>query len=74
LTLQMHDALLLLHRQLHAAQLAAQEPATVKQLLFAALASQQWESFDCLAKLPAAPVHDEEVILWCAVRACCHGR
>jgi hypothetical protein len=74
LTLQMHDALLLLHKQLHAAQLAMQEPAIVKQLLFAAFASQQWESFDWLVGLLAAPVHDEEVAMWCAVRGCFPSR
>jgi hypothetical protein len=70
LTLKLHDALLLLHKQLPAAQPAVLEPHIVKHLLFAAFVSQQWESFDWLVGLPAAPVHDEHVAMWLTVRAC----
>jgi hypothetical protein len=64
-----HQSLLLLHNALPAAQQAAQEPAAVKQLLMSAFAMRQWETFDWLQQLPAAPMDDGEVAMWCAVRA-----
>jgi hypothetical protein len=64
-----HKAVLLLHSSLPAAQQAAQEPATVRHLLLSAFALHQYETFNWLKQLPAAPVDDGEVAMWCAVRA-----
>jgi hypothetical protein len=64
-----HQLLLLLHSALPAAQQAAQEPATVKQLLLSAFALHRYETFNWLKQLPAAPVDDAEVAMWCAVTA-----
>jgi hypothetical protein len=69
---QKHQELLLLHSRLPAAQQCAEQGEAVRQLLLLAFEMQQWESFDWLVGLPAAPVHDddEEVVMWRALRAC----
>jgi hypothetical protein len=63
-----HKAVLLLHSSLPAAQQAAQEPATVRHLLLSAFALHQYETFNWLQQLPAAPLDDGEVAMLCAVR------
>jgi hypothetical protein len=63
------QSVLLLHSTLPSAQQAAQEPATVKQLLLSAFALHRYETFNWLQQLPAAPVDDAEVAMWCAVTA-----
>jgi hypothetical protein len=68
---QQHKELLLLHSHLPAAQQVAVDEASVRQLLQSAFEAQQWDTFDWLLGLPAAPpTDDDDVAIWCSVRSC----
>jgi hypothetical protein len=66
---QQFRELQLLHQHPPAAQQAALDAGTVRQLLMLAFETQQWAAFDWLMKLPAAPVEHDEVPMCQAVRA-----
>jgi hypothetical protein len=68
---ELHQPLLLLCSQLPAARQGVFDQDVVLQLLQPAFDIRHWDTFDWLMKLPAAPrSEDNEVSLWCAVRAC----
>jgi hypothetical protein len=56
-----------LHSQLPAAQQAVQGSERVKQLMHAAFVARAWDALDWLKALPAAPLEDEKVRVWCIV-------
>jgi hypothetical protein len=62
--------LLLIRSELTAAKQGALGQDDVRQLLQLTHEVQQWDVFDWLVGLPAAPLGDEEVVMWRAVRAC----
>jgi hypothetical protein len=72
LKLQPRQPLLLLqqvHSQLPAAQQAVLGSERVKQLMHTAFVARAWDAFDWLKALPAAPLDDETVTVWCNVTA-----
>jgi hypothetical protein len=66
---RLNSWLLLLRSALTAANEGAFSQNAVRQLLQLSYEVQQWDVFDWLVGLPAAPLGDEEVAMWCAVRA-----
>jgi hypothetical protein len=58
-----------LHSQLPSAQQAVLGSEPVKQLMHAAFVARAWDALDWLKALPAAPLDDKKVILWCNVGA-----
>ncbi|WIA32442.1 hypothetical protein OEZ86_003264 [Tetradesmus obliquus] len=55
-------------KELPAAQQGDLGSAAVRELLLLAFEQQQWDLFDWLRKLPAAPLGDEQVAFCCEVR------
>jgi hypothetical protein len=67
---ELHKPLLLLRSEVTAAKQGYLGQDIVRQLLQLAHEMQQWDVFDWLVGLPAAPLNDEDVAMWRAVRAC----
>jgi hypothetical protein len=71
---ELHKPLLLLRSEVTAAKQGCLGQDDVRQLLQLAHEMQQchsqWDVFDWLVGLPAAPLNDEDVVMWRAVRAC----
>jgi hypothetical protein len=66
---RLHPWMLLLCSELTAAKQGDLGQDAVRQLLQLAYEAQQWAVFDWLVGLAAAPLGDEQVAMWCAVRA-----